>query len=535
MARLPKVGGDTGSWGDILNEFLSQSHDPDGSLKPIPPSKLVGLGAADGVASLDADGRLPEAQVPERLSAYELESVYARGANVKSFGAVGDGVTDDSAAFAAAFAAADTVFAPRGTYLVASGVTVPARKELWGEWARSYTGDSIAGTILKIANPATTAPVVSLGYGARLMGVACMGSGKDTTPQHDGVRLGGQNVVTHCTIYDCRYGIQGNYKSGNEVALNQIHDNETSGIRNPVDSRINNNTINVNGGHGIDMQAGANDNVITNNKIEWNAIRGITAYDNANLVIANNTVDRNGWAGFRIQSVDSGTIANNVLRRNGALAEGLAEDDVNIYESGNTGVVFSANVTKTGANDGGGGYLSPLTAIKSNAGTRVTHSGNDYSGGTTNGRVVLTTGVDELMAGNQGVGIQQLGRTSAFVGIGSTSTLAAGANQVFTFPGIELSTYHHGRIYQLSIAGRTGTGVRTAALVSFQVHREGGSATFSNPVIQVVNGSAGQVAISGGTVVSVGLSVATDGSSFSVTLTNETATTFRCTAQLSLL
>jgi hypothetical protein len=32
-ARLPKVGGDDGNWGQILNDFLSQSHNIDGSIK----------------------------------------------------------------------------------------------------------------------------------------------------------------------------------------------------------------------------------------------------------------------------------------------------------------------------------------------------------------------------------------------------------------------------------------------------------------------------------------------------------------------
>ncbi|MFZ1250001.1 MAG: hypothetical protein WAR37_00925 [Candidatus Microsaccharimonas sp.] len=33
MARLPRVGADNGNWGDILNEFLEQSHSTDGTLK----------------------------------------------------------------------------------------------------------------------------------------------------------------------------------------------------------------------------------------------------------------------------------------------------------------------------------------------------------------------------------------------------------------------------------------------------------------------------------------------------------------------
>lgn len=34
MARLPEVGGDKGNWGDILNDFLLQAHNADGSAKP---------------------------------------------------------------------------------------------------------------------------------------------------------------------------------------------------------------------------------------------------------------------------------------------------------------------------------------------------------------------------------------------------------------------------------------------------------------------------------------------------------------------
>jgi len=33
MVRLPQPGSDSGTWGDILNEYLSQVHKSDGSLK----------------------------------------------------------------------------------------------------------------------------------------------------------------------------------------------------------------------------------------------------------------------------------------------------------------------------------------------------------------------------------------------------------------------------------------------------------------------------------------------------------------------
>ena len=46
MSRLPVPGSDSGTWGDLLNDFLSQAHNTDGSLKssaiPITSSDLGG-------------------------------------------------------------------------------------------------------------------------------------------------------------------------------------------------------------------------------------------------------------------------------------------------------------------------------------------------------------------------------------------------------------------------------------------------------------------------------------------------------------
>ena len=133
MARLPQVGGDSGSWGDVLNDFLRQAHSDDGALrtnsvgapqiKPgavtgaaladetidevklttavreklnapmtiadasvttskiaamaVTPQKVTGFGTADGFATLGADGRLSSSQVPERLTEAGLTAAIA--------------------------------------------------------------------------------------------------------------------------------------------------------------------------------------------------------------------------------------------------------------------------------------------------------------------------------------------------------------------------------------------------------------------------------------------------------------------------
>src|SRR5450759_3092467 len=43
MSRLPIPGSDKGTWGEILNNYLSQSHNSDGSLKAISETNITNL------------------------------------------------------------------------------------------------------------------------------------------------------------------------------------------------------------------------------------------------------------------------------------------------------------------------------------------------------------------------------------------------------------------------------------------------------------------------------------------------------------
>lgn len=69
MARLPVPGGDDGSWGNILNEYLSQSLNTDGTLKTGAISsagaeRASNKGVAGGYAPLDGTGKVPLANLP---------------------------------------------------------------------------------------------------------------------------------------------------------------------------------------------------------------------------------------------------------------------------------------------------------------------------------------------------------------------------------------------------------------------------------------------------------------------------------------
>jgi len=122
MSRLPIPGSDKGSWGEVLNDYLTQAHATDGTLKAnivtttsiadagvtepklaagvqsklntaLQPADITGKlntstaastyipitakGAVSGVASLDSGSQLPESQVPTRLTASSLAVAYA--------------------------------------------------------------------------------------------------------------------------------------------------------------------------------------------------------------------------------------------------------------------------------------------------------------------------------------------------------------------------------------------------------------------------------------------------------------------------
>lgn len=67
MARLPVVGGDTNSWGTVLNEYLAVSHSTDGTLKPAAVTDSLGQVAIanGGTGAGTAAGARTNLAVPE--------------------------------------------------------------------------------------------------------------------------------------------------------------------------------------------------------------------------------------------------------------------------------------------------------------------------------------------------------------------------------------------------------------------------------------------------------------------------------------
>ncbi len=99
--------------------------------------------------------------------------------NVKDYGAVGDGVTDDTQAFQKALdacgeAGGGIVFAPRGNYLIKGHLSIPPYTTLEGVWTAPSTWSQYKGTtLLAVENEGNEngAPFITLHTSSTLKGV----------------------------------------------------------------------------------------------------------------------------------------------------------------------------------------------------------------------------------------------------------------------------------------------------------------------------------------------------------------------------
>jgi hypothetical protein len=137
-ARLPIVGGDDGNWGQILNDFLTQEHNADGTLK-----NVLRPGDISGKYSKPVGG-IPAAD----LNVADIKTNLRIAKTFEDFGAVGDGIVDDTVALQAAFSASQQ-FEVRGSpgkiYLFSDTITIPQ----YGARVVGLFEADAAGTVLK--------------------------------------------------------------------------------------------------------------------------------------------------------------------------------------------------------------------------------------------------------------------------------------------------------------------------------------------------------------------------------------------------
>lgn len=119
-------------------------------------------------------------------------SAFGQMASVKTYGAVGDGVANDTAAFTAAMAASTAVYVPPGTYKIASTLAVPNNTTLYG-----------AGRGTSKLLHAFNGDMMTLGNYSGLSGLWLDGQGATYTGQGVVINNGvGRQSITNCRITD---------------------------------------------------------------------------------------------------------------------------------------------------------------------------------------------------------------------------------------------------------------------------------------------------------------------------------------------
>ena len=223
MTRLPTVGQDSGTWGQVLNDFLGVEHNADGSLKATGSlsGKLdkTAVSQVGGVASLDSNGMVPTAQLPLSVQSITISGsgapssttgqngdVYLNYANgnvyVKTAGAWGSSVANLGNNLTAPVTITPSTTSTTGVVINSpAGATaneqewqVNGRKSAWvtpsGQISSMPTGDSVLSFTAAVRDSGTGAGDAFARYAVDNHGVVSWGSGAalvDTSLQRTAV------------------------------------------------------------------------------------------------------------------------------------------------------------------------------------------------------------------------------------------------------------------------------------------------------------------------------------------------------------
>jgi hypothetical protein len=252
----------------------------------------------------------------------------AQYVSVKDYGAVGDGVADDTAAIAAALADNDTIFFPSGEYLVSGNINIQNKTVLGNSWRDTIIQLSGNNTNTPVfINSATSASAWGSGNGFTLDNLTVKGNWDGSTVNPVNIdsfdnlgsvirwHAGAYVNVSNCKIQDSfahglafdRLGYS--YFQFNEITTNKydgIHLNGPSQDESITSTWVSNNSIHSCRGtaciylkNGLTMQA-------TQNVLE-DAVNGFYVDGNDNRAVAFCFNDMEQMSGYGVRIEGSGT------------------------------------------------------------------------------------------------------------------------------------------------------------------------------------------------------------------------------------
>ena len=302
---------------------------------------------------------------------------YVNTFDITDYGAVGDGVTDCTAAVQAALDEAGrvegTVLVPPGKYKVGQ-LKMHPRTRLEGDSAWNYRADGNSVFILNDPN-ATCMIDITGAYGCTITGMSLNGGYLGQSIH--GVYLnwpaynGGAEEDTP-TVEDCRIG---NF-TGDGVHLkhiwcftvrhNMIHHNNGSGLYiDGWDGFILDNWFSGNLICGVYGDPWVASVTFTGNRVEWNGQAGIWFKGGDSLTLTGNFFDRSFGPAVKLgdgSTFNDVTVTGNLFRRSGCPDWGelpTRYDSSHLYLKNAQNVSIVGNTFKWGTDDTGGGTQSP--------------------------------------------------------------------------------------------------------------------------------------------------------------------------------
>ena len=296
---------------------------------------------------------------------------------ITDYGAVGDGVTDCTAAVQAALDNAGkvegTVIVPPGKYLVGQ-LKMYSRTRLEGDAAWNYRADG--NSVFMLNDPNATCMIDITGaFGCTISGMSLdggyIGQGihgvYQSWPEYNG---GGEEDTP--TIDDCRIG----RFTGDGVHLkhiwvftvrhNMIHHNRGAGLyMDGWDGFILDNWFAGNLNCGIYGDPWVASVTMTGNRVEWNGKAGIWFKGGDSVTVTGNFFDRSFGPGVKLgdgSHFHDAAITGNMFRRSGTPDWGQLEscyDSSHLYLKNTRNISVTGNTFRWGTHDDGSGTKSP--------------------------------------------------------------------------------------------------------------------------------------------------------------------------------
>ncbi|MBA1244042.1 putative Ig domain-containing protein [Pseudomonas japonica] len=455
--------------------------------------------------------------------------------NVKDFGAVGDGVTDDTAAIqatidAAAAAGGGTVFVPTGTFIVSAGEE-PSDGCLMLKSNVYMEGAGAGKTTVKVADGSDTkiTGVIRSAYGEEthdfgLSNLTIDGNRDNTTGKIDGwfngyipgkdghdsnVTLSGveikdcsgygfdpheqtinmliENCVSHGNGLD---GFVADYMIDTKYVNNVAYDNDRHGfniVTSTNDFTMTGNVAYGNGGNGIVVQRGSEnipspyDVTIEGGSVYGNGAEGVLVKLSSDVTVTGVDIHDNGGAGVRIYGSTGVVVSNNTLTNN-ALNAPVPEVIIQSYDdtTGVSGKFFPGSDNQILGNTITGGANSTYGVAERN------EDGTDHN--TIVGNAISQTTKGSTLTYGDGTYVGATLPTLTIEGTSGADTLTGTASNELFLAGAGKDTINAGAGDDILVGGAGadkltgGAGADTFRFTALTDSYRTASATFSDQI-----------------------------------------------------